>query len=92
MQARVAFRSVSGGSRASGAARWHVLAGHGGQAARRAIENARIDQAEIDLLLTHTAVPDYLLSNTACVLHRRLGLAPGCFTMQAEASGYSFMM
>jgi 3-oxoacyl-[acyl-carrier-protein] synthase-3 len=62
------------------------------RAARRAIENARIDRAEIDLLLTHTAVPDYLLSNTACVLHRHLGLAPGCFTMQAEASGYSFMM
>lgn len=61
-------------------------------AAERAIVHAGIDRGEIDLLLTHTAVPDYLLSNSACVLHRRLGLAPGCFTMQAEASGYSFMM
>src|SRR5262245_66047618 len=35
-------------------------------AANRAIANAGIDGAEIDLLLTHTAVPDDLLSNPAC--------------------------
>jgi len=62
------------------------------EAAERAIARAAIDRGAIDVLLTHTAVPDYLLSNTACVLHRRLGLAPGCFTMQAEASGNSFLM
>jgi 3-oxoacyl-[acyl-carrier-protein] synthase-3 len=61
-------------------------------AGARAIERAGIDRGEIDVLLTHTAVPEYLLSNTACVLHHRLGLAPGCFTMQAEASGNSFLM
>jgi 3-oxoacyl-[acyl-carrier-protein] synthase-3 len=61
------------------------------QAAQLAIERAGIDRREIDLLLTHTAVPDYLLSNTACVLHRELGLASACFTMQVEASGYSFL-
>lgn len=62
------------------------------QAAERAIEHAQVDRREIDVLLTHTAVPEYLLSNAACVLHHRLGLSPGCFTMQAEASGYSFLM
>jgi 3-oxoacyl-[acyl-carrier-protein] synthase III len=62
------------------------------QAAERAIANAHVDRREIDALLTHTAVPEYLLSNTACVLHRALGLAPGCFAMQAEASGHSFLM
>ena len=61
-------------------------------AAERAIASAGIDRREIDALFTHTAVPDYLLSNTACVLHRALGLAPACFAMQAEASGHSFMM
>jgi 3-oxoacyl-[acyl-carrier-protein] synthase-3 len=61
-------------------------------AAERAITNAQIDRSEIDVLFTHTAVPEYLLSNTACALHRRLNLAPDCFTMQADASGYSFMM
>jgi 3-oxoacyl-[acyl-carrier-protein] synthase-3 len=61
-------------------------------AADRAIARAGVDRREIDVLLTHTAVPEYLLSNTACVLHRRLGLPPTCFTMQAEASGHSFLM
>ncbi|HET7505699.1 MAG TPA: 3-oxoacyl-[acyl-carrier-protein] synthase III C-terminal domain-containing protein [Kofleriaceae bacterium] len=66
------------------------------RAAERAIAHAQAHaprvRDEIDVLFTHTAVPDYLLSNTACVLHRALGLAPSCFTMQAEASGHSFMM
>jgi 3-oxoacyl-[acyl-carrier-protein] synthase-3 len=61
-------------------------------AAERAIARAGVDRSEIDVLLTHTAVPEYLLSNTACVLHHRLGLAASCFAMQAEASGHSFLM
>jgi len=62
------------------------------EAAELAIARAGIDRGAIDALLTHTAVPEYLLSNTACVLHHRLGLSPGCFAMQAEASGNSFLM
>lgn len=62
------------------------------QAAERAIANARIDRREIDVLLVQTLVPEYLMSNTACGLHRMLGLAPSCFTMQADASGNSFLM
>lgn len=61
-------------------------------AAEQAIDRAGVARDAIDVLLTHTAVPEYLLSNTACVLHHRLGLAAGCFTMQAEASGNSFLM
>jgi 3-oxoacyl-[acyl-carrier-protein] synthase-3 len=61
-------------------------------AAEAAIARSGVERGAIDALFTHTAVPEYLLSNTACVLHRRLGLAPGCFTMQAEASGNSFLM
>lgn len=61
-------------------------------AAERAIAQAGIARADIGVLFTHSATPDYLLSNTACVLHHRLGLSPACFTMQAEASAYSFMM
>jgi 3-oxoacyl-[acyl-carrier-protein] synthase-3 len=62
------------------------------EAAERALAHAGIDRGQIDLLFTHTAVPEYLMSNTACVLHQALGLPADCFTMQAEAAGYSFMM
>lgn len=61
-------------------------------AAEQALARAGIDRNEIDCLLIHTAVPDYLLSNTASVLHHRLGLHPRCFSMQAEAAGFSFVM
>ena len=45
----------------------------------------------IDALLVHTAVPEYLLSNTACVLHEALGLSTRCLSLEAAASSHSFM-
>ncbi len=62
------------------------------EAARRAIAHAGIEPGEIDLVLTHTPVPEFLLSNTACVLHDRLSLSSDCITMQVDASGNSFLM
>lgn len=61
-------------------------------AARAAIADAGIDRSEIDLLLCHTAVPEYLLTNTACALHHRLGLPASCFTMGVDASAHSFLL
>ncbi|MBX3193261.1 MAG: hypothetical protein KF819_40125 [Labilithrix sp.] len=62
------------------------------RAAEEAIARAGIDRREIDLLLCHTTVPEYLLTNTACLLHQRLGLATECFTMVTEAAANSFLM
>src|SRR5690242_15844584 len=62
------------------------------QAARMAIERAGIDPASIDLLLTHTVLPEYLLSNPACRLHARLGLSNPCFCMETDAAAFAFMM
>jgi 3-oxoacyl-[acyl-carrier-protein] synthase III len=62
------------------------------EAAELAIARAGVARDEIDVLLTHTAVPEYLLSNSACELHRTLRLSPRCLAMQAEASGHSFLM
>jgi 3-oxoacyl-[acyl-carrier-protein] synthase III len=59
------------------------------RAARDAIARAGIDPAEIDLLLTHTVVPDYQLANPACSLHERLGLPAACLSMHTEATAYS---
>lgn len=60
-------------------------------AAREAIARADIDPSTIDLVLTHTVVPDYQLTNPACQVHRRLGLPKRCLALQTEASTYSFM-
>jgi 3-oxoacyl-[acyl-carrier-protein] synthase-3 len=59
------------------------------QAARDAIARAGIDPAAIDLLLTHTVVPDYLLANPACPLHEALGLSQTCLSLETEATAYT---
>jgi len=65
------------------------------RAAERAIANAQLhtefSRDEIDALFIHTAVPEYLLSNTACVLHHALGLATRCLSVQVDAASHSFM-
>jgi 3-oxoacyl-[acyl-carrier-protein] synthase-3 len=65
------------------------------RAAERAIANAQAHTAlsrdQIDAVFTHTAVPEYLGSNTACVLHHALGLAPRCLSVQVDAASHSFM-
>lgn len=60
-------------------------------AAERALAHAGVLADEVDLLLVHTAVPDYLWSNTAAMLHERLCLPQRCLSLQLDASAYSFL-
>lgn len=64
-------------------------------AAERAIAHAQrhagFSRDAIDAVLGHTAVPEYLMSNPAAVLHRALGLARRCLALQVDASSYSFV-
>jgi len=43
------------------------------RAARQAIERARLDPSEIDLLLCATVTPDQILPSTACIIQAELG-------------------
>lgn len=61
------------------------------EAARRAIANAAIDPEEIGLVLCNTVVPDYLVTNNACLLHHNLALSPRCMTMATEAAANAFL-
>jgi 3-oxoacyl-[acyl-carrier-protein] synthase-3 len=61
------------------------------RAARDAIARSRIDPMEIDLLLTHTVVPDHQMANPACALHEQLGLSATCLSMHTEATAYSVL-
>lgn len=65
------------------------------QAAERAIAIAEARGAfrrdDIGALLTHSAVPDYLMSNPAAALHAALGLPRRCLALQADAASHSFM-
>jgi 3-oxoacyl-[acyl-carrier-protein] synthase-3 len=60
-------------------------------AAEDALQRAKVNREDVDLLLVHTAVPEYLLSNTATALHAKLGLPRACLALEAQASAYSFV-
>jgi 3-oxoacyl-[acyl-carrier-protein] synthase-3 len=61
------------------------------QAARRALQAAGVDAAEIDLIIVATSTPDYIFPSTACLLQAKLG-AKGCaaFDVQAVCSGFVY--
>lgn len=61
-------------------------------AARRLLDRLDWDPASIELLLMITQTPDYFLPQTACVVHRALGLGDGCATMDIGlgCSGYPY--
>jgi 3-oxoacyl-[acyl-carrier-protein] synthase-3 len=64
------------------------------QAACELLDYHQIDRSTIDLLIHCTQTPDYFLPTTACVLHERLGLLPGCacFDINLGCSQYVYAL
>jgi 3-oxoacyl-[acyl-carrier-protein] synthase-3 len=61
------------------------------RAARQAIERARIDPSEIDLLICATVTPDQLLPSTACLIQAELGAnKAAAFDVVAACSGFLY--
>lgn len=60
-------------------------------AAREALDVAGVSPDEIGLLLCHSAVPDYLVTNNGCLLHHRLEMSPRCLTIATDAACNSFL-
>ncbi|GIZ51057.1 beta-ketoacyl-ACP synthase III [Noviherbaspirillum aridicola] len=64
------------------------------QAARRAIEMARLQPNDIDLIILATSTPDHYggFPSTACVVQRKLAIDNGCPAMdvQAVCSGFVY--
>ena len=63
------------------------------EAARKALEAAGVQAAEIDLLIVATSTPDMVFPSTACILQNKLG-ANGCaaFDVQAVCSGFIYAL
>ena len=62
-------------------------------AARRAIEDAGIDAADIDLIIVATSTPDFIFPSTACIVQSRLGIKGGAaFDVQAVCSGFVYAL
>ncbi len=62
------------------------------KAARRAIEAADVDPAEIDLVLVGTFTPDYTCPSTACLVQNKLGLDAAAVDLQAACSGFMYAL
>jgi 3-oxoacyl-[acyl-carrier-protein] synthase-3 len=61
------------------------------RAAREAIERARIDPAELDLLICATVTPDQILPATGCLIQAELGAHnAAAFDLAAACSGFLY--
>ena len=77
------------------------IAGHGEEtsdmgvnAARRALEDAGVKAAEIDLLVVATVTPDMSMPSAACLIQHKLGVpsAAACFDLNAACSGFIYAL
>ena len=62
------------------------------RAATEALARAGVTAADVDVVLTHTVMPDVLLGNPATQLHARLGLPRRCFALETDGAAYAFML
>ncbi len=61
------------------------------RAARQAIERARIDPSEIELLICATVTPDQILPSTGCLIQAELGAnKAAAFDIAAACSGFLY--
>ena len=66
------------------------LATHAG---RKALENASVNEKDIDLILVATSTPDMFFPSTACLVQDRLGARQAAaFDLSAACSGFIFAM
>lgn len=65
----------------------------GVEAAKRALEAAKLDPQAIDLVLVATLTPDYIFPSTACLIQDRLGATKAAaFDIQAACTGYLYAL
>lgn len=63
----------------------------GTAAAQKALEMAGLDASQLDLILTATFTPDYVMPNTACMIQSEIGASQAfCFDINAACSGFLY--
>lgn len=62
------------------------------KAATAALDRARVSPRDVGLVLTHSGAPDYLGTNSACVVHHALGLPSSTVALPVEAACNSFLL
>lgn len=63
------------------------------EAARRALDDAGVSPAEVDLIILATSTPDFVFPSTACLVQANLGISgSAAFDVQAVCSGFAYAM
>lgn len=63
------------------------------EAAKRAIEDAKIEAIDIDFILVATLTPDYIFPSTACLIQHALGAKKAAGAdVQAACTGYLYLL
>ena len=63
------------------------------QAAQQAMIAAKVDAADLDLIIVATSTPDMVFPSTACILQHKLGATGGAaFDVQAVCSGFVYAL
>lgn len=77
----------------------HVAADHetassmGTIAAKKALEAAKIDPSEVDLIIVATTTPDKIFPSTACFIQERLDIAQcPAFDLAAACAGFNYAL
>src|SRR5690606_1144322 len=63
------------------------------KAAQRALDDAGVTAAEVDLIIVATSTPDFVFPSTACLVQANLGAKGGAaFDVQAVCSGFVYAL
>ena len=61
------------------------------KASIKAIEEAKINPQDIDLIIVATATPDYFFPSTACIVQKKIGAKNAtCFDLSAACTGFVY--
>ncbi|MBP6125158.1 MAG: ketoacyl-ACP synthase III [Leptotrichiaceae bacterium] len=60
------------------------------KAAERAIENAKVNKNEIELVILATMTPDHAAASTAALVQNKLGLNAAAFDLSAACTGFVY--
>ena len=75
------------------AAEEETSSGLGTQAARRALEDAELDPADVEAIVVATSTPDMVFPSTSCLIQEQLGaLNAFCLDISAACSGFLYAM
>ncbi len=65
----------------------------GAEAARRALQDAGVDAADLDLIVVATSTPDFVFPSTACLIQAKLGASrAAAFDVQAVCTGFVYAL